>query len=204
MKRITFIFFLLLLGFALSDASDGQQKNSKDSKVKKSLVVFFSRTGENYSVGNIKKGNTHIVAEMIAKETGADLFQIIPEKEYPNNYEECIALAKTEEANKARPQIKGDKAIENYDVIFIGYPIWWSDMPMPVYTFLEKHNWKGKIIVPFSTHEGSALASTPSYLKSTCKGSSVLEGIAIYGSKTQNNPSGVLNDVKSWLKELKF
>ena len=86
----------------------------------KKLVVYFSHTGENYNVGVIEKGNTHFIADMIADATGADRFEIAPEKHYPHNYNECIALAKKELQAGARPAIKGDIAIEDYDVIFIG------------------------------------------------------------------------------------
>ena len=100
-------------------------------------------------------------ARMIAREAGADIFEIVPEKEYPHgSYDEVVEIAKQEKAVKARPAIKGDVNVDDYDVIFIGYPNWWGDMPMPVYTFLEKHNWSGKTVVPFCTHEGSGLSKT--------------------------------------------
>lgn len=89
---------------------------------RKTLVVFFSRTGENYAVGNIKKGNTHIIAEMIAEETDGTLFQVKPLKAYPASYTKCTEVAKQEVESKARPAIKGDVAVEDYDVIYIGYP----------------------------------------------------------------------------------
>ena len=107
---------------------------------KKKLVVFFSRTDENYGVGYITKGNTHIVAEMLASETGADLFQIEPVQSYPAEYDRCIEIAQQEKRAGARPEIKSDIRIEDYDMIFLGYPNWWSELPMAVYTFIEKHD----------------------------------------------------------------
>jgi len=85
-------------------------------------------------------------------------------EDYPVTYDECVALAKQEKESNARPEIKGDIDIDKYDVIFVGYPIWWSDMPMPVYTFLEAHQYEGKTIIPFCTHEGSGLANTENCL----------------------------------------
>lgn len=93
----------------------------------KKLVVFFSHTGENYNVGYIEKGNTHIIADMIADATGADRFEVVPEKGYPKDtYQRCIEIAKRELQQNARPAVIGDIAIEDYDVIFIDYPQWWG------------------------------------------------------------------------------
>ena len=97
----------------------------------KTLVVYFSKAGENYAVGNIKKGNTRIIAEMIAEETDGTLFQIEPVKDYPKDYTKCTEVAQQELDSNARPAVKGDIDVENFDVVYIGYPIWWNDMPMP-------------------------------------------------------------------------
>ncbi len=180
-------------------------QNKKQKKVmtnKKTLVVFFSRTGENYGVGNIKKGNTHIVAEMIAQETGGKLFQIEPVKTYPVNYRQCTEVAKKEKETNARPAIKSDIAIEDYDVIYIGYPNWWADMPMPVYTFIEKHKWQGKTVIPFCTHEGSGLSDTESYLKKVCKGATVLKGLSMHGTTAQKSQEQARKTVANWIKNL--
>lgn len=166
---------------------------------RKTLVVFFSRTGENYAVGNIKKGNTHIIAEMIAEETDGTLFQVEPLKAYPANYTKCTEVAKQEMESKARPAIKGDVAVEDYDVIYIGYPIWWGDMPMPVYTFIEKHNWHGKTVVPFCTHEGRGLSDTENKLKKACEGATILKGLAILGTTAQKSQEQARKTVINWL-----
>ena len=169
-----------------TSCAQNHQRKEPDMKTKKTLVAFFSRTGENYAVGHIEKGNTHIVAEMIAAETGGDLYRIEPVTPYPDGYTECTEVAKRELAAKARPAIKGDAAVADYDVIFIGYPNWWGDMPMPVYTFIEKHDWQGKTVIPFCTHEGSGLSGTESKLKKVCRGATVSEGLAIRGATAQN------------------
>ena len=168
----------------------------------KILVAFFSRADENYAVGYIEKGNTHIVAEMIGAETGADLFHIETVNPYPAAYNQCIEVAKREKESNARPEIKGDKRIEDYDVIFLGYPNWWGEMPMAVYTFIEKHDWEGRTIVPFCTHEGSGLSGTERRIQSACTGAKVLKGLAVRGSAAQHEQESVRKSVSSWLEKL--
>ena len=123
-------------------------------------------------------------------------------EDYPVTYDECVALAKQEKESNARPEIKGDIDIDKYDVIFVGYPIWWSDMPMPVYTFLEAHQYEGKTIIPFCTHEGSGLANTENYLRNVCKDAEVLNGLAIRGRIAQNEQEKAKEEVENWLKEI--
>lgn len=187
-----------------------EPQNNKESNMstsisgRRTLVVFFSHTGENYGVGNISEGNTHIIAKMIGEATGGALFEIVPEKEYPHDsYDAIVEIAKQEKAQKARPAIKGDVRVEDYDVIFIGYPNWWGDMPMPVYTFLGKHDWGGKIVVPFCTHEGSGLSSTEKYIAEACKGATVAKGLAVRGGTAQNNREQARKTVNSWIEKLK-
>lgn len=207
MKHLSII--LVLLFSLCSIVSCAKGKESKANKTqetsgmktdKKVLVTFFSHTGENYAVGNISKGNTHIVAEMIAEATGGKLFEITPVKEYPKTYDACTDVAKQEKETKARPAIKEDIAVEDYDVVFIGYPIWWGDMPMPVYTFIEKHHWQGKTVIPFCTHEGSGLDNTEQYIADACKGATVEKGLAIKGSTAQNKQEQAKKTVLEWLK----
>lgn len=169
---------------------------------KKKLVVFFSRTDENYGVGYITKGNTHIVAEMLASAIGADLFQIEPVQSYPAEYDRCIEIAQQEKRADARPEIKADIRIEDYDMIFLGYPNWWNELPMAVYTFIEKHDWNEKIIAPFCTHEGSDLAATERRIQSACQGARVLRGKAIQGSTAQHDTSATRKAIQDWLKAL--
>ena len=203
MKMVRLALLLAsVLGFAFH--AGAQTKNNQDMKTeKKVLVVFFSHTGENYGVGNITKGNTHIVAEMIAESTGGKLFEIVPEKDYPKeSYNDCVTMAKQEKEVGARPAIKGDIAVEDYDVVFIGYPNWWADMPMPVYTFIEKHDWSGKQVYPFCTHEGSGLSETERYIADACKGSTVGKGLAMKGTTAQKSQDSARKSVQSWLEKI--
>lgn len=196
---------IVMISCAESGLKNNVNEDSMETSVKdkKTLVVFFSHTGENYGVGNISEGNTHIIAKMIGDATGGKLFEIVPEKEYPHDsYSEVVEVAKREKAAKVRPSIKGDVAVEEYDVVFIGYPNWWSDMPMPVYTFIEKHDWRGKTVVPFCTHEGSGLSDTEKYIADACKGATVMKGLAVKGSMAQNNREQARRTVNAWIDKL--
>lgn len=170
----------------------------------KTLVVYFSRTGENYGVGNIEKGNTHIIADMIAEETNADMFEITTVNKYPETYDECTEVAKQEKDDNARPEIIGTvENMKQYDTVFIGYPIWWSDMPMAVYTFLESYDFSGKTIIPFCTHEGSGLSETPSNIQNVCPTASVItEGFEIRGQDAQNAQNETQEQVQNWLNKI--
>ena len=200
-KNLLTILTILVAALPIVSYAQNHSKEMKESK--KILVAFFSRTGENYAVGHIEKGNTHIVAEMIAEATGGTLFQIEPAVPYPDGYDECVDIAKRELESNARPAVKGDIAVEDYDVVFIGYPNWWGNMPMAVYTFIEKHDWNGKSVVPFCTHEGSGLSDTERKLKDACKGATVSEGLAIKGTTAQNLQPQALKAVQTWLQKVK-
>ena len=172
----------------------------------KKLVVYFSHTGENYNVGQIEKGNTAIIADMIAEATGAETFEIVPEREYPNGYNECIELAQQEKRAKARPAVKGDIRIEDYDVIFMGYPNWWGEVPMCVYTFIENHDWNGKTVIPFITHEGSGMGGTDRKIAAACRGAetAIGKGLAIQGKVAQSERDSAQRSVDNWLSQLEF
>ena len=170
------------------------------------LVAYFSRTGDNYAVGNIAKGNTHIVADMIAEAVGADTFEIKTLKDYPANYKECTEVANNELEENARPELAAKVPnMQDYDVIFLGYPIWWSDMPMAVYTFMESYDFQGKTIIPFCTSAGDVLTGRESsIIPEHAKGAKVLDGLGIEGKRAQQNPDSVKPEVQKWLAKLGF
>lgn len=171
----------------------------------KSLVVYFSRTGEQYGVGVISKGNTAIMAEIIAQITNADLFEVkLQNDTYPEGYTPLTEVAKQEKKDNVRPAITGDVSnFDDYDTVFIGGPVWWSDLPMAMYTFIEKHNWTGKKVIPFATHEGSGIADIPENLQNAVK-VSVSEGLALYGHELQKEPDIASKKIKAWLPQLGF
>lgn len=126
----------------------------------KTLVVYFSRGDEEYGVGEVHPGNTELLAKEIIKNTGADEFKIEPVAKYPAEYMACVDQATAEKNQNARPEYIGDIDTADYDTIFLGFPIWWGDLPMVVYTFLDNHDLAGKTIIPFNTHEGSGNSGT--------------------------------------------
>jgi len=158
--------------------------------VSKSLVVYFSKTGEQYGVGEITEGNTAIVAKIIAEKIGGDIFEIkVVNNNYPTKYTPLIQVAKAEKQSNARPAIEGNISnIAEYETIFLGYPNWWADMPMPVYTFLDQYDLTDKKVHHFCTHEGS--------------GGVRAEGFALYGHIAQNNRNEAEKKVEDWLKNL--
>ena len=163
MKRTHLLAVLAALPLCgcAQDASTTNQTETAAMSTNKTLVVYYSRTGENYAVGNIAEGNTAIVAKMIAARTGADLFEIKTAKAYAADYDTCIEEAKKELRDDARPAIVGDvENFDQYDTVYVGYPIWWGVPPMCVFTFFEKHDWTGKTVKPFCTHEGSGLGGS--------------------------------------------
>ena len=167
------------------------------------LVAYFSRADENYSVGTIEVGNTQILAEYIVDEVGADSFHIETVTPYPAGYDECCDVAKQELNDKARPEITGSVDMEQYYSVFLGYPIWWGDMPMAVYTFMESYDWSDKVVIPFCTHEGSGLSGTDSSIASTT-GAQVLTAIDMRGSTAQALNDDTKQTVRTWLDDLGF
>lgn len=186
-------------GSAASASAEAAAASSSAAAKSNSLVLYFSHTGENYGVGVIEEGNTAIVAKMIAEKTGADLFEIVPSEAYPESYNECCDVALNEQNAGARPAYSGDIDLASYKTVYLGYPIWWGDLPMCVYTFLEAHDWTGKDIRPFCTHAGSGLGGTVSSIQSTCAGSSVGAGLSIAGTTAQNSRDQAQAAVDAWL-----
>ena len=188
-----------------SASVDSAKQNADGKASKRILVAYFSRTGENYNVGYIEKGNTRIMADMIAEAVGADTFEIKTVKPYPEDYKECTEVAKQELAEDARPALVGKmENWQDYDTVFLGYPIWWSYPPMAVYTFLESYDWSGKTVIPFCTSAGDVLTGKESDLPQYGKGMAIRDGLGLEGKRVQENPESAKADVMKWLKSLGF
>ena len=180
---------------------------------KKPLIVYFSmpetdnpqnmtREEENSTVvinGKVL-GNTQYVAQLIQEMTGGDIFRILPQKPYPTDHRTLVDLAREEQEQDTRPVIVGKiEAPEVYDTIFIGYPNWWGDMPMILYTFLEQYDFSGKTLIPFCTHGGSGFSRTIRTMQDKQPGATVIRnGYSLSRSRMERAPSGVAG----WLKEI--
>ena len=184
----------------------GAQVSESENNDNGILVVYFSRTGEQYTVGVIDKGNTAIVAEMIADATGADMFEVLPQEDYyPYTYKELTDVAKQEQNDNARPAYQGSVPdLSEYSTIFIGAPVWWGDWPMIMYTFFENEDLSGKTLIPFSTHEGSGLSGFDRKLSSACPNATVLDGLAVRGNDAQNNQDSVRQSVNDWVSGIGY
>ena len=169
-------------------------------------MLYFSRTGEQYNVGVIEKGNTAIVAEMIGEVTGADLYEILPaDDHYPKTYKELTDVGLQEQREGARPAYAGELPDFNgYNTIFIGAPVWWCDWPMILYTIFESTPLEGKTLIPFSTHAGSGLSGFDRSLAKAYPDCTIAKGLAIAGTDAQNNPDKVQTSIANWLSELGF
>ena len=198
--------FIKVMGAAAGAAAFGNIGCAEEEtkKMSKSIIIYFSHTGENYSVGNITVGNTAKVAKEIAAQTGAPTWEIKETDEYSKtSYNDCVSRAKKEKQQNARPAFVGEAPdLSQYDTIFLGYPNWWADAPMVVYTFLDKAKIDGKTILPFCTHEGSGLGSTArSLAKAYPKAKVELKGLALYGHVAQKEPDAVKSAVAKWLND---
>jgi flavodoxin len=166
---------------------------------KKTLIAFFSHGG-----------NTRVIAEILQKEIGGDIFEIKTEQTYPQEFNPLIDMAKREQEVNARPLLatKIDD-MGAYDTLFLGYPNWWGTMPMALFTFLEQYDFTGKTIIPFCTHNGSRLGSSVEDIKRLCPNATILDGLAIRGGRSGSFELGndaartnVQEEIISWLRRI--
>lgn len=184
MKNI--LIFIILVCFTVSCANAQTENISNEPKNEKILIAYFSRTG-----------NTKKLAEQIQSLTGGNLVQIETEREYPQEYHMATEAAKHEKEIDARPALK--TKIDNmneYDVVFIGFPIWWSYTPMAIATFIESYDLSGKTIIPFCTHGGGGVGEAFSHVTKLTPNSIHSEGFIISGSRV----SSAEPDIEKWLK----
>lgn len=153
-----------------------------------SLVVYFSWSG-----------NTESVANEIQAQTGADIFEIIPAEPYTDDYNTLLDIAQEEQADGARPAIADTvENFDQYDVVYFGYPNWWGDMPMILYTFLDEYDFSGKTIAPFVTSGGSGFSGTLGTIESMEPNAVLTEGLSL-GSSLAADPGSA---VAEWLAEI--
>lgn len=155
------------------------------------LIVYFSHTG-----------NTRAVARQIHSLVGGDLLELQTAQSYPTNHADTVRQAERECEDNFRPQLSTCflETMNEYDVIFVGYPVWAYTMPMALYSFFERFTFPGKTIVPFSTHMGSGLADGPEQIARLCPQARVLEGIAIRGNRAAESQEAI----EHWLRQLRL
>ena len=175
------------------------EQKSNSGNMSKSIVIFFSHAGDNYSVGVIDTGNTKIVADYISEITGADQFEIVTHKYDGMAYTPLIELAKKEAAAGELPPYEGAAPdLSGYDTVFIGGPVWWGTYPQVMFTLFKDINLDGKTVIPFTTHEGSGLASCASDVRKAFPKAKVTGEFSIYGHEVRGGKA----KVEKWLKGL--
>lgn len=162
-------------------------------KDKRSLIIYFSRADENYSVGYIDKGNTEYLAEFVKEYTNADMFKVEPLVPYAKDYQTCIKEAKERIGNAPIKERIND--ISQYEVIYIMTPIYWGSYAPEIETAIKNLDFSGKIIRIITTHEGSGLANVVSDIKKNCNGNVLDDAIAIVGSKAKDSK----NIIENWI-----
>lgn len=188
MKRILSIFIvaLLIVIIGIYGYSVAKTKKTEEHMTHKILITYYSHSG-----------NTKYLAEKIKAEIGGDIAEIVPVKPYPNNYDEVVEMVKVEKVQNFMPELKPiENDLSQYDIIFVGTPVWWYTMSSPVRTFVAKNDFSGKIIVPFCTHGGGGASSTFTDIKTFTPKSDVKTGFATYG-RTVDEKS-----LKNWLNSL--
>ena len=198
-KSIITAALALIMATGCNAQNKQEVKSSNKNTMSKSIVIFFSHAGDNYSVGNIEVGNTKIVADYITEIKGADQFEIVTHKYDGMAYMPLIELAK-EEANKGElPPYEGTAPdLSQYDTVFIGGPVWWGTYPQVMFTLFKDINLDGKTVIPFTTHEGSGLASCASDVKKAFPKAKVTGEFSIYGHEVRSGKA----KVEKWLKGL--
>lgn len=198
---------------AVSTTPSEQESETSQESGNNALVVYFSMpettTPDNMTqeednsvvvIDGEVLGNTQYVAYIIQENTGADIFRIEPEIPYPTDHDALVDLAAEEQDSDARPAIKDHvENLEQYDIVFIGYPNWWGDMPMILYSFFDEYDFSGKIIVPFNTHGGSGFSNTISTIMELEPNATVDEdGFTV----SRNNVQDAEPDIIAWLENL--
>lgn len=188
-----------------SAAAVSQEEDSTAAEESTDASENTSQTGENVPTTDGSSalvayfswsGNTESVAKEIQAQTGADIFRIVPAEPYTDDYDTLLDIAQEEQAADARPEIADTvEDFQQYDVVYLGYPNWWGDMPMILYTFLDEYDFSGKTIAPFVTSGGSGFSGTIGTIESMEPNAAVTEGLSL-GSSEAAEPADA---VSSWL-----
>ena len=181
MKKAAFL--LLIIVFLGSCREKVQAQNQE-----RILIAYYSRSG-----------NTRTVAEYIHQALGGDIFEIETVMAYPNDYQSTADIARQQQRENARPELASRvNNMNSYDIIFLGYPIWWGRMPMFFFTFLESYNFSGKTIIPFCTYGSSGVGQSAADIQRLAPGATVREAFGVRGANANNSR----NDITAWLRRL--
>ena len=151
------------------------------------LIAYFSWSG-----------NTEAVAQEIQAQTGADLFEIVPAEPYTDDYDELLDIAQEEQSSDARPAIAETVDLSGYDTVFLGFPNWWGDMPMILYTFLDEYDLSGKTIAPFNTSGGSGFSGSLDTIAEMEPDAEITEGISLGSEEAED----CADKVAEWLANI--
>lgn len=208
---------IMMAGCSTSDNNPKKTEDAAQEKniASKSLVAYFTQ-GENAGLSNDvdvsssasiqvwnqkATGNTGLVAHQIAETIGADVFSIQTVQSYPANYDDAVTQGQMEKEQNVRPELSTHiENLDAYDTVFIGFPNWWSDMPMAMYSFFEEYDFRGKTIVPFSTSGGSGLSNTLQTIQELEPNAQILEGLTI----NRSNLDKAQENIQPWLTSLGF
>ena len=184
-----------------NNQNESQDTNETVSNESKTDDINIENMGNTLILYFSMSGNTETVANYIHEEIGGDIVKLETVQTYPEDYDELVDYAREEQRDNARPELETTiENIEQYDTIFLGYPNWWGDMPMPIYSFLDQYDLSNKTIAPFITHGGSGLSGTPANIANEEPDAVVTEGLAINGDAVDD----CQDEVNEWLNELNF
>ena len=184
-----------------NNQNESQDTNETVSNESKTDDINIENMGNTLILYFSMSGNTETVANYIHEEIGGDIVKLETVQTYPEDYDELVDYAREEQRDNARPELEtAIENIEQYDTIFLGYPNWWGDMPMPIYSFLDRYDLLNKTIAPFITHGGSGLSGTPANIANEEPDAVVTEGLAINGDAVDD----CQDEVNEWLNELNF
>ncbi|MFC6316429.1 flavodoxin [Lapidilactobacillus achengensis] len=165
------------------------------------LIIYYSRSGTNYPDVTLKHGHTWQIAQEIAQVTGGTRYQIQTAQAYPKNYQATVDQAEQEQQDNARPRLKGKLPdVTQYETIFLGYPIWWSDLPMPVRTLMDQIDLNDKVVIPFSTNAGSGWGDSLTTLKRQYPQAKFRKGFEIEGADVDH----AHKQIRRWLRDLGY
>ena len=196
--------------------SSNDNKDVKTVPINKSAAVYFSRVGNTDFPSDIDavtsaslnridgelKGNAQLMADWIADEADCEVFEIVSEERYPVDYNATVDLAKQEQSDNKRPQLRYSlENIADYDTIWLAFPNWWADLPMPVYSFFEEYDLSGKNIYVFITHEGSGYSSTVKTIRELEPDANVVEARSVKGGSVSDEENSIREFVKEQLSK---